>query len=219
MKKILMLTAAVCAIMVSAPVMAETAMASKPDMTTASIPAVSAEIGKMAPAIIAKDTNGKDVDLSAYKGKIVVLEWTNNGCPFVKKHYGSKNMQSVQKDLTDKGVVWISVISSAPGKEGHVDAEGANKIVMDAGATPTHTILDPDGKIGKAYGAKTTPHMFVIGVDGNVAYMGAIDDNGSADPATVTGAKNYVRAAVDSLVAGMPVETAQTQPYGCGVKY
>ncbi len=206
MKKTFVLTIAVIMAMIAVPVMAN----SPPPLPI---------IGNLAPAIVAKDTNGKDFDVSAYKGKIVVLEWTNNGCPFVKKHYGSKNMQTIQKDLTSKGVVWVSVISSAPGKEGHVDADGAHKIAADAGAVPTHIILDPDGKIGQAYGAKTTPHMFVIAADGTVAYMGAIDDNASADPATVTGAKNYVRAAVDSLMAGTPIETAQTQPYGCSVKY
>ncbi|MCB9983814.1 MAG: thioredoxin family protein [Rhodospirillales bacterium] len=179
----------------------------------------SVEIGQPAPEIEATDTNDNAFKLSDHKGKIVVLEWTNNECPFVKKHYDSGNMQATQKAAAEKGVEWVSIVSSAPGKQGHVDAEEANKIVSDAGATVTAKILDEDGTIGKAYDAKTTPHMFVIDAEGNVAYAGAIDSNSSPNPATIEGATNYVSAAIDALVTGQPVETSQTQPYGCGVKY
>lgn len=176
-------------------------------------------VGKPAPAITAKDSNGADVTLDAYKGKIVVLEWTNNECPFVRKHYDTKNMQDTQKYAAEKGAVWISVISSAPEKQGHVTPEKANEITTAEGATISHKILDESGAIGRLYGAKTTPHMFVIDASGNVAYMGAIDSDASFKPEAVKGATNYVRAAIDALVAGTPVTTAQTEPYGCGVKY
>lgn len=177
------------------------------------------EIGKPAPEIEATDTNGNAFKLSDHKGKIVVLEWTNNECPFVKKHYDSGNMQATQKAAAEKGVAWISIVSSAPGKQGHVDAQEANKIVTDAGATVTAKLLDEAGTIGKAYDARTTPHMFVIDAEGNVAYAGAIDSNSSPNPATIEGATNYVTAAIDALIAGTAIEVAQTQPYGCGVKY
>jgi peroxiredoxin len=177
------------------------------------------EIGKPAPEITATDTNGNEFKLSDHKGKIVVLEWTNHECPFVIKHYGSGNMQATQKKASELGVEWVSIISSAEGKQGYVTAEEANKIASDAGATLSAKILDPSGEIGKAYDAKTTPHMFVIDTEGNLAYAGAIDDNASPNPATIEGAKNYVLAAIDNLQAGKTVETAQSAPYGCGVKY
>ncbi|MCB1721886.1 MAG: thioredoxin family protein [Alphaproteobacteria bacterium] len=177
------------------------------------------EIGQPAPEIEATDTNGNAFKLSDHKGKIVVLEWTNHQCPFVMKHYDSGNMQAMQKAAQKKGVEWISIISSAPGRQGHVSAEEANKIVSDSGATITAKILDETGTIGKAYDAKTTPHMFVIDAEGNVAYAGAIDSQPSPNPATIEGATNYVNAAIDALEAGQPVEVAQTQPYGCSVKY
>ncbi len=148
-----------------------------------------------------------------------MLEWINHGCPFVKKHYGSGNMQKLQKEYTAKGVVWLSVASSAPGKEGYMKADAWNKAIVDKKSVATAVLLDPDGVVGRAYGAKTTPHMFVIDAQGNVAYKGAIDDRPSTDTADVPGAKNYVRAALDSVLAGKPVETASTTPYGCGVKY
>lgn len=183
-------------------------------------PAMAAvETGKPAPDFTAKDTNGVEHTLSGFKGKIVVLEWTNPECPYVKKHYEPKNMQTLQKDYTDKGVVWISINSSAEGKQGHQTNEAANKYMADVGSAATARIADADGAIGKLYGAKTTPHMFVIDKDGNIAYHGAIDDNDSANPADAATAKNHVKAALDSLLTGTPVETAQTNPYGCSVKY
>jgi peroxiredoxin len=186
----------------------------------ASAPAIAVpEAGKAAPDFTATDVNGKPFKLSEHKGKIVVLEWTNAECPFVQKHYETRNMQNAQKTALDKGVEWITINSSAPGKQGHVSAEEAKKITTDAGANNTAEILDESGEIGKLYGAQTTPHMFVIDKDGNVAYMGAIDDNSSPKHDTVEGAKNYVLAAIDELAAGTPVSTPVTQPYGCAVKY
>ena len=179
----------------------------------------SVEIGKPAPEIEATDTNGNPFKLSDHKGKIVVLEWTNHQCPFVVKHYGSGNMQSTQKTAHGQGVEWISIVSSAPGRQGNINAEEANKIVTEQGATITAKILDESGHIGKLYDARTTPHMFIIDTDGNVAYAGAIDNKSSPNPGTVNGATNYILAALENLIDGKPVEISQTQPYGCSVKY
>jgi len=177
------------------------------------------EIGKPAPNFTGTDSNGKAHKLSDYKGKIVVLEWTNPLCPFVVKHYDSGNMQKLQKEYTGKDVVWLSVNSSAAGKEGNQGAEDANKYMAEKKSKATARILDPSGEIGHLYGAKTTPHMFVVDQSGNIAYEGAIDDNDSFKPETIATAKNYVAAAIDSLMAGKAVETPQTKPYGCSVKY
>lgn len=177
-------------------------------------------IGEPAPEIEATDVNGNPFKLSDHKGKIVVLEWTNHECPFVVKHYSTNNMQNAQKEARAKGgVEWISINSSADGRQGSVTSEQAMAVLKDQGAEPTTKLLDPSGTIGKAYGAQTTPHMFVIDADGNLAYAGAIDDNSSPNPKTVSGAKNYVLAAVSDLKAGNAVQTSQTQPYGCSVKY
>ncbi|HNQ91897.1 MAG TPA: redoxin domain-containing protein [Alphaproteobacteria bacterium] len=180
---------------------------------------MAAEVGKPAPDFSAKDIMGVDVKLSYLKGRVVVLEWTNHECPYVRKQYDSGNMQALQKEMTDKGVVWVSVVSSAQGKEGYTTPEEANSIVEQQGAHPTHKILDTDGVIGHLYGAKTTPHMFVIDKDSVLAYAGAIDSDSSFKPDSIATAKNYVRAAIDDLMAGRPVETASTNSYGCGVKY
>lgn len=175
--------------------------------------------GQAAPAFETKDANGKDQKLAAYKGKWVVLEWTNKDCPFVRKHYESKNMQTLQKTYTAKGVTWLSVLSSANGKQGYLDAAGAKANGAAVGSNATALLLDPTGTIGKAYGAKTTPHMFVIDPKGVVVYAGAIDDNNSADQAVIAKSKNYVAAALDAGLAGKPIETATSQSYGCSVKY
>ncbi len=161
----------------------------------------------------------KEVKLSELKGKIVVLEWLNHGCPFVKKHYGTENMQTLQKNFTQKGVVWLSVVSSAPGKQGHVDQNGARSEKTSNRSAASDILLDPAGKVGQLYGAKTTPHMFVIGRDGLVAYQGAIDDQSNLDWASVKGAKNFVAQALDEILAGKPVSMATTKAYGCAVKY
>ena len=181
--------------------------------------AAAPEIGQAAPDFEATDIEGNPFKLSDHKGEIVVLEWTNAQCPFVVKHYGSGNMQKVQKEATEKGVKWITINSSAEGRQGYVSDEEAAKILEEKGAAPTAKILDPSGEIGKLYDAKTTPHMFVIDAEGNVAYAGAIDSNSSANPDTIEGAENYVTAAIDSLKAGEAVETTTTSPYGCAVKY
>ncbi len=178
-----------------------------------------AVIGAKAPDFTATDSNGKTQSLASYKGKIVVLEWLNRQCPFVRKHYSSGNMQTLQKTYTGKGVIWFSVISSAPGKQGYCTPEEANAFVRENGAAPSAVLLDPQGTVGRLYGAKTTPHMFIINADGILVYDGAIDDKPSTDTADVTGAKNYVRSALDEILAGRPVTVATSQPYGCSVKY
>ena len=176
-------------------------------------------VGKKAPGIELKDSNGKVVKLDQFKGKFVVLEWVNFQCPFVGKQYGSGNMQKLQKAYTEKGVVWLSICSSAQGKQGHVTGDEANTLIAEKEAAPSRFLLDPKGTVGKLYGAKTTPHMFVIDPKGTVLYNGAIDDKPSTDKADVPTAKNYIVAALDAAMSGKPVETAVTQPYGCSVKY
>ena len=181
--------------------------------------ATTAEIGKPAPAFTAMDADGTSRSLSEFAGKVVVLEWTNKDCPFVKKHYGSNNMQALQKEITGKGVVWLTVLSSAPGKQGHLDGAAAKAHVASVGAAPSAFLLDPTGAIGRSYGAKTTPHMYVIDAKGTLVYAGGIDDKPSANPEDVKTAKNHVRAAVDEVLAGKAVTVASSQPYGCAVKY
>lgn len=184
------------------------------------IPAIAApQIGAPAPDFTAVDTHGKEVKLSDLEGKNVILEWTNHKCPFVIKHYDSGNMQQVQKAVADEDTVWISVVSSAPGKQGHVSAAQANEIVTEAGATPTYKILDESGEIGKMFDAKTTPHLFIVGKDGNLAYNGAIDSNSSPRQSAIEGATNYITTAMANIDAGKAPDPAQTQPYGCSVKY
>ena len=177
--------------------------------------------GQAAPAFTAMDSNGESVSLADFAGKTVVLEWTNDGCPFVRKHYSvpPSNMQSLQKDAAAEDVVWLTVISSAPGKQGYADGARANELTEARGAAPAHVLLDPDGTIGRLYQAKTTPHMFVIDADGAVVYQGAIDSKPSANVADIDKATNYVTAALGSLDAGEPVAVAATKPYGCSVKY
>jgi peroxiredoxin len=177
------------------------------------------EIDKPAPAFTAVDSNGKSHALSDFKGKTVILEWTNDGCPYVKKHYGAGNMQKIQKDLTAEGAVWLSIISSAPGKQGHVDGKGANALVASQGSAPTAVLLDPTGKVGKLYEAQTTPHMYVIDGKGTLRYMGAIDDQPNTDASTIAKARNYVREAFAAVKAGKPIAATATDPYGCSVKY
>lgn len=177
------------------------------------------QVGQPAPAFTATDSNGKTVTLAELKGKTVVLEWTNDGCPYVKKWYGSGEMQKLQKDAAAQGVVWLSVISSAPGAQGFVDGAGANELSKTRNAAPAHVLLDPKGTIGHAYQAETTPHMYVIAPDGKLAYQGGIDSIASTKPADIAKAEPYVRNAIQAVTAGKPVEKAVTRPYGCGVKY
>ena len=165
------------------------------------------------------DSNGTTHNLSDFAGKKVVLEWTNEGCPYVKKHYTTDNMQKTQRMATADGAVWLSVISSAPGKQGYKSGDEANSWKVEQGAASTAVILDGEGEMGKAFAAKTTPHMYIIDESQTLVYQGAIDDNRSASPATVEGAKNYVVAAMEDLKAGRAVAEAETAPYGCSVKY
>jgi peroxiredoxin len=178
-----------------------------------------AVVGKPAPPIELRDTEGKTVRLDAFKGKFVVLEWVNFQCPFVGKHYGSGNMQKLQKKYTEEGVVWLSICSSAPGKQGYVTGPEAEELMKEKGAAPSRFLLDPKGVVGKSYGAKTTPHMFVIDPKGTVLYNGAIDDKPSTNRADIATAKNYLAAALDASMSGKKVEIAASQPYGCSVKY
>lgn len=178
------------------------------------------EIGQSAPDFTATTISGETVRLSDLQGQPVVLEWTNHECPYVMKHYDTENMQAAQKEATEEdGAVWLTIVSSAEGKQGHVSDEKAAEIITQQGAHPTAKIMDSSGEIGQTYGAKTTPHMFVINAEGKIVYAGAIDDNPSPRHETVEGAKNYVLATLDSLSAGKPVEPSQTAPYGCSVKY
>jgi peroxiredoxin len=188
-------------------------------LSTASVAFGEPKVGEMAPAFTAVDSNGAKVSLSDFQGKHVVLEWTNADCPFVKKHYGAGNMQALQKDAKAKGVVWLSVISSAKGKQGHVDGAGANKLTADRMAAPAHVLLDESGAIGKAYGAKTTPHMFLIDPSGKVAYMGGIDSVATSDAADIAGATPYLKNAMEAALNGKKIAESNTRPYGCNVKY
>lgn len=178
-----------------------------------------ATIGKDAPQFIGTDTHGQTHELSDYRGKFVVLEWTNNGCPFTRKHYNSGNMQSLQKEWTAKGVVWLTMLSSAPGQEGYMTPSDENAYMVKVHADPTAAILDPSGTIGRLYGAKTTPHMFVIDPSGKLIYEGAIDDHATTEVGDIKSSKNYVSDALAESMAGRPVNIAYTRSYGCAVKY
>lgn len=181
--------------------------------------AAAPKVGATAPDFSGTDTTGKTWTLANLKGKPVILEWTNHHCPFVQKHYSGGNMQDLQRQATGDGYVWLSVISSAPGKQGHLSAAEADEQTRVRNAAPSAVLLDADGTIGRAYGARTTPHLFIIDKDGTLVYMGGIDDRATADAADIPGATNYVRAALADLAAGGPVKQATTKPYGCGVKY
>src|SRR3954462_11965449 len=176
-------------------------------------------VGTNAPDFSLTDSKGKTQSVSQYKGKYVVLEWFNPECPFVKKHYGSGNMQKLQEEFTGKGVVWLSIDSSAPGLEGNLTADQANKKMAEWKTKQTALLLDTEGKAGQAYGAKNTPHMFVINPEGKIVYEGAIDSKASPNPADIANATNYVKVALDESLAGKTVSTANTKPYGCSVKY
>ncbi len=188
-------------------------------VSAGALAASQAVVGDAAPAFTANDSNGKPESLADFKGRWVVLEWTNNECPFVKKHYGSGNMQKLQKLFTGKGVAWLSVVSSAPGQQGFVDGPRANALTQERGASPSAVLLDPKGALGRLYGARTTPHMYVIDPQGKLVYNGAIDDKPSTDQGDVAGAKNYVSAALELAMAGKTVAVASSAPYGCSVKY
>jgi hypothetical protein len=184
-------------------------------------PAFSAmpQIGQPAPEFTAKDSKGTALSLSQYRGKIVVLEWTNADCPYTRKHYASGNMQSIQALAQRSGVIWLSVISSAPGKQGYVNGPAADALTHSRGAAPTAVLLDPSGTLGRLYGAKTTPHMFVIDKNGALQYMGGIDSIATVDAGDIPHAEPYLKEAMLAVTRGDPVAHAVTTPYGCSVKY
>ena len=183
-------------------------------------PAVAAPaVGSQAPNFRLPDANGKAVSLDQFKGKVVVLEWNNPGCPYVKKHYDSGNMQKTQAAAKKDGAIWLTINSGAPGKQGHMDGAQAKAFVAAQKAQPTAYLLDTKGIVGKGYGAVTTPHMYVIDKAGKLVYVGGIDDKATADKADIAGARNYVLAALSELKAGNAVSVATSRPYGCSVKY
>lgn len=181
--------------------------------------AFAVKVGDPAPGFTAVDSNGKQQHLSDYKGKFVVLEWHNQGCPYTKKHYESGNMQRLQKEWTEKGVVWLTVISSAQGMQGFVTPSQENDYVKTMKAAPTAVLMDPGGSLGHLYSAKTTPHMFIVDPNGTLIYNGAIDDHPTSDQADIPNSKNYVSLALQQAMDGKPVTEAATRPYGCSVKY
>jgi len=188
-------------------------------IATAALSFAAVKTGEAAPDFKLKDYAGKEHALADFKGKFVVLEWVNHGCPFVKKHYDSNNMQGLQKDYTAKDVVWLSICSSAPGKQGNAKTGEAKETGDAKGAKPTSVLNDESGDVGRLYGARTTPQMYVINPEGKLIYQGAIDSDSTPDPKAIAGATNYVKAALDEAIAGKPVTTAETKSYGCSVKY
>lgn len=208
---------AIRSVILAAAFIAASPVAASP--VAASPVAASATVGAPAPGFVATDSNGKAVRLADLKGKTVVLEWTNSGCPFVRAHYDSGNMQATQARARAAGAVWLTVNSGAPGKQGHVDGAGANAEVATGKAQPTAYLLDAKGELGRRYGAKTTPHIFVIDAAGRLAYQGAINDRPTAEPADAMAGTNYALAAVSAVKAGKAPDPATTKPYGCSVKY
>jgi peroxiredoxin len=178
-----------------------------------------ARVGERAPDFTATDSNGQTHKLSEYAGKFVVLEWHNRGCPYTQKHYQSGNMERLQREWTARGVVWLTVISSAPGKQGYVTAQEENEYLKEMKAAPTAVLLDPTGALGHLYDAKTTPHMFVINPQGILIYNGAIDDHPTSDASDIPHSQNYLSLALEEALAGKPVAVATSRPYGCSVKY
>ena len=188
-------------------------------LAAASSFAQAAAVGQPAPAFELVDAKGRVVKLSDFKGKHVVLEWTNPGCPFVVKHYGSQNMQGLQKEARAKDVVWLSISSTAPGHADYLAPGALSAQYQVWGATPTALLMDDNGKVGRAYGARTTPHMYVVDPKGVLVYAGGIDDKRSASPEDVKTAQNFVRRALGESLAGKPVSTPSAAPYGCSIKY
>jgi peroxiredoxin len=178
-----------------------------------------AKVGETAPVFNAAATSGRSVSLADQRGKIVILEWTNHDCPYVRKHYDSGNMQTLQKEITAQGVVWLTLISSSPGTQGYVSPKEADELTASRKANPTAVLLDPSGAVGKSYGATNTPHMYIVDKAGLLVYAGAIDDRPTTRRADVQGAHNYVRAALEDMAAGRTVQTPVTRAYGCTVKY
>ena len=178
-----------------------------------------ADVGKPAPDFAVKDAKGGKVSLAELKGKVVVLEWNNFGCPFVVKHYSSKNMQKLQETYTAKNVVWVTINSGSKASGSYLEPAEYVKKAEEQGSKATHLVVDELGVLGKTYGAKTTPHMYVIDANGTLVYNGAIDSKKSTDAADIASSTNHVAQALDEILAGKPVSTAKTEPYGCSVKY
>lgn len=219
-RKLLIFAAAVGAVLLFGGLSARRMLAAKADPE--SLPDL-LTVGGAAPAFTAVDTRGKSHSLADYTGKWVVLEWFNHGCPYTRKHYalvdGVGNSQAMQQEYTRRGVVWLSVVSSGPGRQGYSSAEKADEMARDKGAVPTAIIRDTAGVLGRLYGARNTPQYAIVDPQGVLRYAGAIDDRPSPSAKDVAGATNYVRAALDAGLAGQPIAVAQTQPYGCEVKY
>jgi peroxiredoxin len=178
-----------------------------------------ASVGESAPTFTLTDTHGETHSLGDFRGKVVVLEWTNHECPFVQKHYGADNMQTLQRTYTDQDVIWLSIISSAPGEQGYVEPAEANSLTASRKASPTAVLMDPTGDVGRAYGAKTTPHMYIIDGDGTLVYMGGIDSIRSTRMADIEKATPYVKVSLNEVLAAEPVSNPVTRPYGCTIKY
>jgi len=176
-------------------------------------------VGELAPDFTIVDSYGAMHTLSDYRGQRVILEWTNHDCPYVRKHYGSGNMQSLQQEATEDGTIWLSIISSAPGRQGYVSADEANTLTASRGAYPTAVLFDPEGTVGRSYDARTTPHMYIIDTDGVLRYMGAIDDRPTTRRASIEGADNYVRTALGEMDSGSDIVLTETTAYGCSIKY
>ncbi len=191
-----------------------TALAARP--APASEPAA---VDTPAPAFTLRDANGGTHSLDEFQGKFVVLEWVNFDCPFVRKHYGSGAMQDLQRTMTARGIVWLSICSSAPGKQGYFEGDELKERIATEHSSPTAYLLDPEGTVGKLYNAKTTPHMFVIDPKGTLIYAGGIDNMATTDKGDIARATNYVTAALQEATAGKPVEVKTTRSYGCSVKY
>jgi len=187
--------------------------------TISTLPVLAVIPGTTAPDFKGTDSTGAKHTLSEYRGKFVVLEWANQGCPYDRKHYLSGSMESQQRDWTAKGVIWLSVISSAPGEQGYVTPAQENTYLKTMHAAPTAALLDPDGTIGRLYEAKTTPHIFVIDPTGKLIYQGAIDDKPTTEQSDLKGARNYLNETLTAAMAGKPLQVESTRPYGCSVKY
>ena len=195
------------------------AIAVQADDAKPKVKAVTASVGEQAPGFTLTDSNGKTHSLSDFKGKYVVLEWVNYGCPFVVKHYGSGNMQKLQSTYTAKDVVWLAICSSSPGSQGYFQGEELQKEIKEHNSQATAYLIDADGKVGNMYEAKTTPNMYIINPQGVLVYAGAIDDKPSVDPEDIKSSMNYVSSALDQAMSGKAIAVKTTQPYGCGVKY
>jgi peroxiredoxin len=207
-----------CLLLALAVVASTTTTACSSDSEAAPVPD-SPPVNQPAPAFTVSDTKGNTHSLDSYRGKWVVLEWFNHDCPYTKKHYKTDNMQGLQREYTANGVVWISVVSSAPGKDGYGSAADADRETIEKKASPSFVVRDTAGVLGRMYGARNTPQLFAIDPQGVLRYAGAIDDKPTSKTKDVKGAQNYLKAALDAGLAGRPIAVATTQPYGCDVKY